>query len=171
MLLELRHHVQLQYAMAEAKIPLQEELMKLDTLSFLYSFQYTNEMKGDLVPGQQKFNRMENLKRQDGQDEQDQLEAQRRSLNARSNTAFDEHDPGTGFQDANELMVWLHVLKGLMPNPRELEILYVPDVPEVSVIMCQYGNINYSFLHFRYKNSARIGQTMRAQEPAMYPKT
>jgi hypothetical protein len=132
MLLELRHHVQLQYAMAKAKIPLQEELMKLDTLSFLYSFQYTNGMKGDVVPGQKKFNRAENLKTQDGQDQQD---GQRRSLIPRYSA--DRQEPGEGFRDAKELMVWLNVLKGLLPNPRELEILYVPDVPEVSVIMCQ----------------------------------
>jgi hypothetical protein len=46
MLFELRHHVQLQYAMAKANIPLQEDLMKLDTLSYLSSLQYTLQALG-----------------------------------------------------------------------------------------------------------------------------
>jgi hypothetical protein len=42
-------------------------------------------------------------------------------------------DAGEGFRDIKHLMEWLHVLKGLVPDVRELEIEYVPDVPEVSV--------------------------------------
>jgi hypothetical protein len=108
--------------------------MKLDTLSYLSSLQYTNGLKGFLVPGVNKFSRLENLKRfkKEGSLVKDLDKDANKCLKPKFKA-----QAGEGFRDANDLMVWLNDLNGLLPNPRELEILYVPDVPEVSVIMCQ----------------------------------
>jgi hypothetical protein len=138
MLFELRHHVQLQYAMAKAFIPLQEHLMKADTLSYLSSLQYTRQAPGLLVPGVNKFSRLENLKmiKKDGSlDKTVEFSANKvAKFASKENIKMQD---GEGFRDAEDLMVWLNELNALLPNPRKLEILYVPDVPEVSVIMCQ----------------------------------
>jgi hypothetical protein len=138
MLFELRHHVQLQYAMAKANIPLQEDLMKLDTLSYLSSLQYTRQAPGLLVPGVDKFSRLENLKmlKKEGSLDKNLDTLSNKASNFASKQNF-KMQAGEGFRDANDLMVWLNDLNALLPNPRKLEILYVPDVPEVSVIMCQ----------------------------------
>jgi hypothetical protein len=83
------------------------------------------------IPHINKFRRMEKLRSTDKQRHNiiDNANARRRQ-----STETASKGAGSPFRNIQHLLEWLHMLKNMVPNKRQLKIEYVPGVPEVITV-------------------------------------
>jgi hypothetical protein len=84
-----------------------------------------NPMK---IPHINQFRRMEKLRSTDKQPPRSDNAKRRQLLETGSKGA------GSSFRNIQHVLEWLHMLKTMVPNKRELIIEYVPGVPEVITV-------------------------------------